>query len=135
MGEFYREVTIVSKLRHPNVCLFVGVAIKEPVFVTLFELLRGGSLLQLLRNNGRYSFFKLATDIARGMAYLHHNHVIHRDLKSENILLDDNQTAKVVDFGLSCFAGTTAELTAETGTYRLVNVCLHAQYLLCCRFY
>jgi serine/threonine protein kinase len=122
LGEFYREVTIVSKLKHPHVCLFLGVAIREPVFVTLFELLRGGSLCQLLRCNSRYSFFKLAMDVARGMAYLHHNHVIHRDLKSENILLDEAGNAKIVDFGLSCFAGTTAELTAETGTYRYVRM-------------
>ena len=54
--------------------------------------------------------------MASGVAYLHNNGVIHRDIKAANVLLDDGQHAKVTDFGIS--TNFAAEHTAETGTYR-----------------
>lgn len=51
-------------------------------------------------------------------ALLYQMGIIHRDLKSDNILLDSGDRARIADFGLSCFSNPTKEHTAETGTYR-----------------
>jgi polo-like kinase 4 len=56
-------------------------------------------------------------DIVQGLAYLHANNIVHRDVKLSNILLDRNNRARISDFGMSV-AMSGQELTAETGTYR-----------------
>mmetsp|Transcript_28494 Transcript_28494/g.37266 ORF Transcript_28494/g.37266 Transcript_28494/m.37266 type:complete len:561 (+) Transcript_28494:308-1990(+) len=120
MTEFEREIAIVQNLRHPNVCQFYGIARSEPcTYAIVFEFVHGGTLTSLLRNSQRsYDFFQVARDIAEGMKYLHSKEIIHRDLKSGNILIDQAGNAKIADFGLSRFVKSGEELTAETGTYR-----------------
>jgi len=121
LSEFYREVALVCRLRHPNVVLFLGASIAPPAYCLLFEYMERGNLTDLIRSrNSELPFFRIAHDIAVGMNYLHHCNIIHRDLKSGNILLDGHGTAKVSDFGLSCVyeAAMGGDLTAETGTYR-----------------
>ena len=127
LSEFYREVVLVCRLRHPNVVLFLGAAIQPPTYCLVFEYMHHGTLTDLIRSSSTRSstsslvdFFRIGTEIALGMNYLHLCSIIHRDLKSGNILLDRHGTAKVSDFGLSCVfeCGAGSELTAETGTYR-----------------
>ena len=74
-------------------------------------------------------------EVAQGVAYLHQSQVIHRDIKSANVLLDAHQHAKVTDFGISTrFA---LDHTAETGTYRYMapEVIAHQQYDYRCDVY
>lgn len=115
----------MMRLRHPNIVLFLGVGLAPPSCMLVMEYLNGGTLYQALRKpadqpKDHMGFFHLAVGIARGMAYLHHRKIIHRDLKSPNVMLGESGTVKITDFGLSVFTGSSSELelTGETGTYR-----------------
>ncbi|RMX67255.1 hypothetical protein DD238_001150 [Peronospora effusa] len=121
LNEFHREVAVVTKLRHPNIVLFLGAAINPPRYCLVFEFMENGTLTDLIRSQrGPIEFFRLASEMAMGMNYLHLCSIMHRDLKSGNVLIDSHGTAKISDFGLSCVLeiGSSSDLTAETGTYR-----------------
>ncbi|CAI5742218.1 unnamed protein product [Hyaloperonospora brassicae] len=120
-NEFHREVAVVTKLRHPNIVLFLGAAIDPPRYCLVFEFMENGTLTDLIRSHrGPIDFFRLASQMTMGMNYLHLCSIMHRDLKSSNVLIDSHGTAKISDFGLSCVLeiGSSSDLTAETGTYR-----------------
>lgn len=105
--DFRKEVTLMKRLRHPNIVLFMG-AVTSPAHLSIVtEFLPRGSLFRLLHRNTQGMDWRrrsrMALDIARGMNYLHHCNptIVHRDLKSSNLLVDKNWTVKVADFGLS----------------------------------
>ncbi|CAM8997671.1 unnamed protein product [Rhodiola kirilowii] len=120
--EFAQEVFIMRKVRHQNIVHFIGASTKPPNLCIVTEFLKGGSLYDYLHKNK--GFFKLpvllkaAIDISRGMEYLHNNDIIHRDLKTANLLLDDKENVKVADFGVARVKAQSGVMTAETGTYR-----------------
>jgi serine/threonine protein kinase len=64
------------------------------------------------------SLLKVAIDVSKGMNYLHQNNIIHRDLKTANLLMDENELVKVADFGVARVQTQSGVMTAETGTYR-----------------
>ncbi|XP_047158359.1 probable serine/threonine-protein kinase SIS8 [Vigna umbellata] len=107
LAQFKSEVEIMLRLRHPNVVLFMGAITRPPHFSILTEFLPRGSLYRLLhRPNIRLDEKKrlrMALDVAKGMNYLHTSHppIVHRDLKSPNLLVDRHWIVKVCDFGLS----------------------------------
>ncbi|OEL32485.1 Serine/threonine-protein kinase CTR1 [Dichanthelium oligosanthes] len=104
---FRQEVSLMKKLRHPNIILFMGAVASPERLCIVTEFLPRGSLFCLLqKNTGKLDPRRrvhMAIDIARGMNYLHHCSppIVHRDLKSSNLLVDKNWTVKVADFGLS----------------------------------
>lgn len=81
-----------------------------------------GSLYDFLhRQKGVFklpSLLKVAIDVSKGMNYLHQNNIIHRDLKTANLLMDENELVKVADFGVARVQTQSGVMTAETGTYR-----------------
>ncbi|KAJ0031865.1 hypothetical protein Pint_12952 [Pistacia integerrima] len=105
--QFKCEVDIMLRLRHPNVVLFMGAVTHPPHFSILTEFLPRGSLYRLLHRPNQLLDEKrrtrMALDVAKGMNYLHTSHptIVHRDLKSPNLLVDKNWVVKVCDFGLS----------------------------------
>eukprot|EP01103_Thecamoeba_quadrilineata_P014399 TRINITY_DN4290_c0_g2_i1.p1 TRINITY_DN4290_c0_g2~~TRINITY_DN4290_c0_g2_i1.p1 ORF type:complete len:1044 (-),score=175.75 TRINITY_DN4290_c0_g2_i1:118-2904(-) len=106
--ELTNEIALLKTLRHPNCVLFLGFT-RPPNFCIITEYMPRGCLYDLLHNplvrlSGQH-MLKVALSVARGMNYLHTQtpSIVHRDLKSHNILVDDNWTIKVGDYGLSSF--------------------------------
>jgi hypothetical protein len=110
LESFRKEVAIMKKLRHPNIVQFMGACSKPPNLCIVTQYVSRGSLFKLLHrseanpiNMDERRRLQMALDVARGMNYLHtcRPPVIHRDLKSPNLLVDKDMTVKVCDFGLS----------------------------------
>ncbi|XP_071691805.1 probable serine/threonine-protein kinase SIS8 [Rutidosis leptorrhynchoides] len=113
LEEFRSEVRIMKRVRHPNVVLFMGAVTRAPHLSIVTEFLPRGSLYKLLRRpNNQLDYrrrLRMALDTARGMNYLHNCSpvIVHRDLKSPNLLVDKNWVVKVCDFGLSRMKNST----------------------------
>jgi hypothetical protein len=126
------EVHIVSKLEHRSIVEFVGVTWTSALdFQALFEFMAGGDLREYLDTHPRtqdsessvvWSPLKLrmALAVAEGLAYAHSFNppLVHRDLKSRNILLTHDLRAKISDFGVSRFQSESNTMTTGVGTNR-----------------
>ncbi|GMP50534.1 hypothetical protein CsSME_00017114 [Camellia sinensis var. sinensis] len=112
--EFSNEVTLLSRIHHRNLVQFLGYCQEEGKSILVYELMHNGTLKEHLygprTHEQSISWIKrleIAEDTAKGIEYLHTGcvpSIIHRDLKTSNILLDKNMRAKVSDFGLSKLA-------------------------------
>ena len=106
-SEFEKEVYLMSDLRAPNVLQFLGTVYEPPTVLIVVEYMSRGSLYQVLHDPtidlSWDTVLSMLADTARGMNYLHECKppVIHRDLKSHNLLVDEYWRVKVCDFGLS----------------------------------
>lgn len=111
LAEFRKEVEIMSKIYHPNIVLFMGACTQPGTMAIITELLKC-DLETLLRTKDSppkprdiplLKRMKMAKDAALGMTWLHGSNpaIIHRDLKCGNLLVDENGTVKICDFGLS----------------------------------
>lgn len=102
-----REVAILQECRHPNVLQFMGLTISDDDGRTFMvtEFVSGGSLKKLLDSSTSEMPWTLrisvALDLARAASYLASKGLVHRDIKSENVLLTSSGTAKLADFGFS----------------------------------
>ncbi|KAJ1424383.1 kinase-like domain-containing protein [Ochromonadaceae sp. CCMP2298] len=123
---FEEEVTMLAQLRHPNICLFLGVCLEPPNYAIVTELVSRGSLWDALRIPGLFQDLPWPTGVlrrvlegtVRGLIYLHGHSppIIHRDLKSANLLLDETFNVKICDFGLARLRDYNTVLTANVGT-------------------
>ncbi|XP_043954352.1 atrial natriuretic peptide receptor 1-like isoform X2 [Gambusia affinis] len=102
-----QEVKQVRELDHPNLCKFIGGCVEVPNVAIVTEYCPKGSLHDVLLNEEiplNWGFrFSFATDIARGMSYLHQHKICHGRLKSLNCVLDDRWVCKITDFGLRTY--------------------------------
>ncbi|XP_074558445.1 proline-rich receptor-like protein kinase PERK10 [Curcuma longa] len=117
--EFKAEVEIISRVHHRHLVSLVGYCISDDQRLLAYDFVPNGTLESHLHGNTRpvmdwTTRVKVAAGAARGIAYLHEDcnpKIIHRDIKSSNILLDNNFEAQVSDFGLARLA---LELDAHT---------------------
>ncbi|CAM6092053.1 unnamed protein product [Calypogeia fissa] len=110
--EFYNEIELLSRCHHRNLVALVGYCYDEEEQMLVYEFMEGGTLHQHLHADAKDSLsfstrLKIALGSAKGILYLHteaNPPIFHRDIKSNNILLDIRKQAKVADFGLSRLA-------------------------------
>ncbi|XP_076225107.1 mitogen-activated protein kinase kinase kinase 13 wallenda isoform X5 [Nomia melanderi] len=120
------DIKHLRKLNHPNIVQFKGVCTQAPCYCIIMEFCPYGPLYDLLRAGEPVPPPRLVSwskQIAAGMAYLHAHKIIHRDLKSPNVLIGQGEVVKISDFGTSrewneistrmSFAGTVAWMAPE----------------------
>ncbi|KDD74299.1 protein tyrosine kinase, partial [Helicosporidium sp. ATCC 50920] len=121
LDSFRREVEVLSRLKHPHIISFLAASTVPPTICIVEELAAGGSLYARLHGQSGahrarplpYStLLGVALGVAEAMEYLH-PHVVHRDLKSQNVLLDEGGRALVCDFGIAKFKDRTFLSTAN----------------------
>ncbi|KAF3657997.1 hypothetical protein FXO38_13450 [Capsicum annuum] len=144
LNELKNEVKLIAKLQHRNLVKLIGSCIDDEEKMLIYKYMANGSLDSLVfdqtrrKQLGWSKFFQIIGEIARGLLYLHQDsrlRIIHRDLKSSNVLLDAELNPKISDFGLArtfqgdqCgdntkrIVGTYGYMAPEYGLYGLFSV-------------
>ncbi|KAJ9562781.1 hypothetical protein OSB04_007941 [Centaurea solstitialis] len=109
--EFLTEIKVIYEIEHENLAKLCGCCVEGNHRILVYDYIENNSLAQTLLGNGHSSIqfswrtrTKICIGIARGLAYLHEEvrpHIVHRDIKASNILLDKDLTPKISDFGLA----------------------------------
>lgn len=104
MKEFNNELSMLSKYRHPKIVLLLGAVTVPPTLCIVMEYVKDGTLYDLLHKKKTQFSDSQKQSIALQMisvfSYLHNHGIVHRDIKSHNILID-NFNVKICDFGLA----------------------------------
>ena len=119
LDEFNNEIEKLFILRHPNIIALYGICPKSQKLAIVTELANKGSLFDYIHKNQNNNIpitfkNKITTQLINTMSYIHECNFVHRDLKTQNILLDDNLNIKLCDFGLTKLK---SELNAGSGQY------------------
>ena len=131
LKEIQRELVTLQSLQHHNIVSFRGV-IKGKLFgVTipkyiLMDFVEGGTLENILTNQSRMvqaSIMKISKQVSEALVYIHSRLLVHRDIKPDNIMVDERDAVKLTDFGLAKFSiGTSLLSAAGNYSYRAPEI-------------
>ncbi|KAK9763589.1 Serine/threonine-protein kinase [Basidiobolus ranarum] len=126
-----REAAIMSLLDHPNIVKMKEMIIHNRHYYLILEYVSGGQMLDYIISHGRLKEKQarnFARQICSALEYCHKNSIVHRDLKIENILIADDGSIKLIDFGLSNLFSTRSHLSTFCGSlYFAAPELLHAR--------
>ena len=138
LASFQEEAQQHGLLRHPNIVMLFGVCLEPSRYSLVMEYMTGGSLYDFLHSTHDILWpvkLSIAHNIAVGLNYLHEHGIIHRDIKSMNVLLDEHQKAKLSDFGLAILKAetqsTASTVTSVPGSIRWMAPELHKRGARC----
>lgn len=103
---FKREANSIASLSHPNIVNIYDIGSENNINFIVMEYINGKTLKQVLRDNVRLSpdtTLSISLQMAEALIYAHKNNIIHRDIKCDNILISDDNIAKLTDFGIANF--------------------------------
>ena len=107
---FKREALSVSNLSHPNIVEVYDVGEEDGNYYIVMEYIEGKTLKQLLQKRGALTLNELIdimTQLTYGLAHAHEAYIIHRDIKPQNIMIEDNGLVKITDFGIAMALNST----------------------------
>ncbi|EAR92109.2 cyclin-dependent kinase-like Serine/Threonine kinase family protein (macronuclear) [Tetrahymena thermophila SB210] len=116
LEQYLQEIALLNHLEHPNIVKYYDCKHEEDNILIYMEQMPGGSLSSMLEKFGRFEealIKKFVKQIISGLAYLHSQGIVHRDIKGANILTDGNGTVKLADFGAARYRDTICLPTAD----------------------
>ena len=117
LKKFETEAQAVARLSHPNIVNIHDVGMEDGINYIVMELAEGITLKEYIRKKGYLSpkeTVEISTQIASAISHAHKNHIIHRDIKPQNILVSDTGIIKVTDFGIA--KATSSNTVTSTAT-------------------
>ena len=122
--KFRIEAQASAGLTHPNIVNVYDVVDDEGIYCIVMELVEGITLKEYIENNGRLTMEKaidFSIQIASGLEVAHENHIIHRDIKPQNIIVSKNGNIKVTDFGIAKAANNNTLTSGAMGSVHYIS--------------
>lgn len=125
--KFKRESQAAASLSHPNIMNIYDVGVQEfddkQIHYIVMEYIKGKTLKEVIRENGKLSFdetINYSMQMAEALKHAHLNHIVHRDIKPQNIMINEDNRVKVTDFGIAR-AATSSTLTTTSNVLGSVH--------------
>ncbi|MDQ7823401.1 MAG: protein kinase [Candidatus Eremiobacteraeota bacterium] len=116
LQRFLQEARITAQMDHPNIINIYGIGEEQGEIFVAMQYIRGKNIAQILREKGIFEFADalfITRCVASALAYAHERGLIHRDIKPDNIMIDENKRVRVMDFGIARDLLTKKRITQE----------------------
>lgn len=129
------EIRLMERMRHPNIVVFHDALDTPKQIYIIMDFVGGGSLHHFLKKRPHRRLDdqlakRLIFQVCQGIKYLHDRHIVHRDVKLENLLLDESGTVKIIDFGFSTIVppGKRLKIFCGTPSYMAPEIVARKEY-------